>query len=149
MTAAQSLHEFIEDYNLLSSATDQIKSFLEEHPGIKKLVLLANHIFRAIAMLALRIFLPFATLTNDLICFAGSLFYRLTVEVNCAYKFALPAFAGSLVLPLAYDAISDMISGVAFATISTGATAFASLVPLAAYTAYIILTVDYDVDHSY
>lgn len=147
MTCAESLHNFITNYNVLKTATDQIETFLNEHPEIKKVVLLVNHIFRAIAMLALRLFLPFSLLVNDLICFAGSLFYRLTVETHCAYKFALPAFAGSMAIPLAQAALYDFISGVAFASLATLGIALLSLIPLAAYTTYIILTVSYDVDN--
>ncbi len=147
MTCAESLHNFITNYNVLKTATDQIETFLNEHPEIKKVALLVNHIFRAIAMLALRLFLPFSLLVNDLICFAGSLFYRLTVETHCAYKFALPAFAGSMAIPLAHTALYEFISGVAFASLATFGVALLSLIPLAAYTTYIILTVSYDVDN--
>ena len=147
MTWAESLHNCITDYNILKTTTDQIEAYLNEHPEIKKVVLLVNHIFRALGMLALRMCLPFSVLANDLICFASSLFYRLTVEINCAYKFALPAFAGSLAIPLAHTALSNLISGVAFASLATFGVALLSLAPLAAYTTYIILTVSYDVDH--
>ena len=147
MAYAESLHNCITDYNVLKTATDQIEAFLNEHPEIKKVVLLVNHIFRALGMMALRMCLPFSLLVNDLICFAGSLFYRLTVETHCAYKFALPAFAGSLALPLAHTALYNLISGVAFASLAAFGLTLLSLIPLAAYTAYIILTVSYDVDH--
>lgn len=148
MSWAESLHSCITSYNILKNPTDQIEAFLNEHPEIKKVALLANHIFRALAMMALRMCLPFSLLVNDLICFAGSLFYRLTVETHCAYKFALPAFAGSIAIPLAHTALTQLISGIAFSSLSAFGVALLSLVPLAAYTSYIILTVSYDVDNA-
>jgi len=121
---ATRLHHLIDRYNVLSNPTRRISNSMHDHPRLYKFALLVNHIFRAAAMAALAMVLPFSTLANAAICFAGSLFYRLTVETNCAYKFALPAFAG---------AMAFLLAGV-------------SLLPISAYAAYVILTVSYDVD---
>lgn len=140
------LHRMIEKYNVLQNPTAQINDFLKQHPALYKTVLVANHIFRAITMVALCQVLPFAVPINIALCFAGSLFYRLTVETNCAYKFALPSFAGSLALPLSYPAVTSLISGVAFTALSAFALAFISLLPVTAYMTYVVLTVNYDVE---
>jgi hypothetical protein len=142
-----SLHNAIENYNVLQGSTDLISDYFRSYPSLFKVALLVNHVFRAAAMIAFSLMLPFSTLVNIGICFAGSLFYRLTVETNCAYKFALPAFAGSIAFPMGVSAMTGLINGLAFASLSAFGIAFASLLPLSAYIAYIALTVNYDVDH--
>lgn len=141
------LHDFIDKHNVLINPTTYISNFLGLNPNFHKTALMANHIFRAFSMAALCQILPFFLPVNIAICFVGSLFYRLTVEINCAYKFALPAFAGSLALPLAATAVHRMISGVAFASLSASGLTFISFLPLVAYVGYIDLTVTYDVEH--
>ena len=104
------------------------------------------HVIRALMTAAFCAALPFSVPVNLAVCFAGSLIYRLTVETNCAYKFALPAFAGSIAIPMAATACTELVHGLAFASLSATAVAFASLVPLAAYMTYVVLTVNYDVN---
>lgn len=146
MSLDLALHNFIDRYNVLQTPTQRINAFLRERPALYKTALIVNHIFRALAMTGLAIILPFSLPVNIAICFGSSLFYRLTVETNCAYKFAMPAFFGSLAIPLALTALTSLISGVALASFGAFALAFISLVPLAGYLTYTILTVSYDVD---
>jgi hypothetical protein len=139
-------NETIEKYNILSAPTEYIATFFEKQPAAYKIALIINHLFRAAMMVGI-MFIPQIPLAASMsICFVGSLFYRLTVERNCAYKFALPAFFGAAAFMLALPAIIGMINGTAFATIGSGFQAFGSLVPLALYGAYIILTVNYEVN---
>lgn len=147
MSFPTAFNDFIEDYNVLAEPTYQINDYFREHPTLYKVALLVNHIFRAVSMVGFELILPFSLPVNLLICFAGSLFYRLTVEKNCAYKFALPAFAGSVAIPLGLKALGDIINGVAFASIGAFAATAVLLVPITAYVAYIVLTVSYDVDN--
>jgi hypothetical protein len=147
MPADVTLHNFIEKYNILQKPTEQVGKYFREHPDLYKAALLVNHVFRALAMTAFCAMLPFSAPANIAICFSGSLFYRLTVETNCAYKFALPAFAGSIAIPLGVTALSHLATGVALVSLSAFGLAFVSLIPLAAYVTYIVLTVNYDVDN--
>lgn len=140
------LHNAIDKYNFLQKPTEQIRDFVLNHPNYYKAALVANHIFRAVSMAAFHVFLPFTMPVNLAVCFVGSLFYRLTVETNCAYKFALPAFVGGAVLPMAWTAASQLVSGVALASLGAFATATLGLIPLAGYITYIALTVNYDVN---
>ena len=71
-----SLHNAIENYNVLKGPTEQVKGYLRENPDLHKAALLADHVFRAVSMIGLGLVLPFATPINLAICFAGSLFYR-------------------------------------------------------------------------
>lgn len=141
------LHDLIEKYNILQKPTELISEGFKNHPNFFKAALLVNHGFRAAAMTAFCWALPFSAPTNISICFAGSLFYRLTVETNCAYKFALPAFAGSIAIPMAVAALNQLTSGIAFVSLRSTATAFGSLLPFAIYATYIVLTVNYDVNN--
>jgi len=146
MSSDLTINGLIDKYNILKEPTEQVSRYMRENPTLYKAALLANHVFRAISMTALCFFLPFSLPVNIAICFAGSLFYRLTVETNCAYKFALPACAGAVALPMAAAALTSLISGVAFASIGAFAIATLSVLPLAAYLTYIVVTVNHDVD---
>lgn len=147
MSLALSFHELIEKYNVLHQPTKQVDDYLKQHPALHKAALIANHLFRAASMVTLMQRLPLTLPKKIALCIAGSLFYRLTVEVNCAYKFALPAMGGALAYMVGKNGLEAMINGVAFASFKTFAKAFTSLVPLTTYFIYITLTISYDVDH--
>ncbi len=147
MSSDLTLHNLIEKYNVLQKPTEQISEYFRNHPDVYKAALIVNHLFRAVSMTAFTALMPFAAPVSIALCFAGSLFYRLTVETNCAYKFALPAFAGSIAIPLGLIALTHLVTGVAFASLGAFAIAVVSLVPIAAYLTYIVLTVNYDVDN--
>ncbi len=145
MVLAARLHDAIEKYNVLKSPTERINEFFAYHPKLFKVALIVNHLFRAAAMVAFMMIFPLPISFG--ICAAGSVFYRLTVESNCAYKFALPALVGAIAFMVGKTALVSIISGVAFASIAAFATALVALIPLAIYAAYVILTVSYDVDN--
>jgi len=147
MSLDVTLHHCIERYNILQKPTEKIAEYFREHPNVYKVALLVNHIFRALAMAAFCSALPFSVPINIATCFVGSLFYRLTVETNCAYKFALPAFAGSIAIPMAASALTNIITGVALISITAFGLTLISLLPLATYVTYIVLTVNYDVNN--
>lgn len=146
MSAALRFHTFIDKYNILHKPTEIVRDFLNNHRTFYKVVLVVNHIFRAVMMTALMLALPYSIPVKAAFSFSASLLYRLTVENNCAYKFALPAFAGSLALPIAKTALPKVINSVAFTSMKMFARTFSSFLPLIAYITYIVLTVSYDVD---
>lgn len=146
MSAALRFHNFIDKYNILHKPTEIVRDFLNNHLTFYKVVLVVNHIFRAVMMTALMLALPYSIPVKAAFSFSASLLYRLTVENNCAYKFALPAFAGSLALPIAKTALTKLISNTAFTSMNRFALTLGSLLPLTAYVAYIVLTVSHDVD---
>lgn len=146
-----SFHQFIQRCNVLQRPRAALNTYFKNHSTVYKTVLFVDHLFRVIGMTGMmaviKTALPFSFPINLGICFAGALFYSLTVEVKCPLKFALPAFAGAVAFPIAFTALNSMISGVAFASLGAFALAFASLLPLAGYLTYVVLTVNYDVDH--
>lgn len=136
----------IDRFNILKAPTECIANYFDTHPTAYKIALIMNHLFRAGMMVGI-MFIPHLPLAAGMaICFAGSLFYRLTVERNCAYKFALPAFAGAAAFMLALPAFISMVNGTGFASVAVGFKTCASFIPLALYGAYILLTVNHDVN---
>ena len=144
MSLAVQLHNAIDAHNVLQTPTEQIGEYLSAHSEIYKIVLLANHLFRAAAMTALTLCIPWPSLVAHGICFLGSLFYRLTVETHCAYRLPVPAFGGSAAFIFAYTSGVDLMCH--DITLTACAYGLLSLALLAAYVAYIVLTVSYDVD---
>lgn len=139
-------HNCIERYNILNSATNRIAPFFNSHPTAYKIALIVNHLFRVAAMVGF-MFIPGMPLIPGMaICVVGSVFYRLTVEKNCAYKFALPALFGAAAVMLAIPAVINLMHTAGATSILSGFKAGASFMPLAFYAIYIILTVSYDVD---
>ena len=143
MSYATSFHQQIAQYNLLKRPTRQVEQQFKKHPEQYKGVLIVNHLFRAISMWAFLKYNRNPMWTKLLACFAGSLAYRITVEVNCAYKFALPAFGGAVAFMMG----TKVINKTAFHSLKAFGNAFLSLTPMTGYFAYITLTTSYDVDH--
>lgn len=146
MSLSVKFHHCIDKYNILETPTEIIAKHLKHHPTTYKIALLIFHLFRA-AMVVGLMFIPHLPLyARMIICFSGSLAYRLIVEKKCPYKFALPAFFGAAAFMLALPAIISMINQTAFLTVGGGFKAVSSLLPLSFYGIYILLTVDYDVN---
>ncbi|MES2121255.1 MAG: hypothetical protein V4492_00585 [Chlamydiota bacterium] len=142
MTISARFDETISKYNVLTRPAQKISEYFAHHPTVFKAALVCNHFFRAAAMAGFMTVLPFSFPVNVGICAASSLFYRLTVEPKCAFKFALPAFAGATAAFIANPALSRA----AFASMQAFTAACGNLIPLSLYAAYVILTVDHDVN---
>jgi hypothetical protein len=146
MSISLQLHHWIDQNNLLKSPTKKIHAYMMDRRDIYKVVLIANHFFRAFSMAGALLVLHCPFWTKAFLCFSASLIYRLTVETNCAYKFALPSFAGSIALPMGKEGAALFINRAAFSSLKTFAEALGSLAFFSLYATYVILTVDYDVD---
>lgn len=146
MSAPTKIENCVNKCNFLDKPAKACEDFFKNHPTLLKIALFVNHLFRAGAMVGFMLLLPVPMPACLAICFAGSLFYRLTVEPNCSYKFALPAFAGAVAFLLACPEILNMIHGTAFNTAKAGVIAFASIVPLLGYAGYVALNVNYEVN---
>jgi uncharacterized membrane protein len=123
MTIFTRVQNTIAEFEFFDDLAESCDQYLRENPRLHKVILMLNHLFRTLVMSAM-LQIPGALL----FCVAGSLIYRITVEKNCAFKFTLPALAGSLALE-------------AFGT------TFISAIPLILHSIYVYLTVDYEVDH--
>ena len=146
MNLAIKLHKFIERTNILEKPTTKIANCFQTHHNFYKTAILVDHVIRTVVMTVFMMAFPLAIVPCSIYSFGSSLFYRLTVENNCAYKFALPSFAGCVSVMVASQPILDIISGAAFASIKLFAMAVISIAPLGLYITYVVLTVSYDVD---
>lgn len=143
---SEKFNDCMERWNILTAPTENLAKFFDNHPTAHKIALFINHLFRAVMMVGL-MFIPSVSIYISMpICFVGSVFYRLTVEKNCAYKFALPAFGGALAIMLAIPAIGAFVNGTAFSSGLSGFLSCASLLPIPLYIIYVVLTVNYDVN---
>lgn len=148
VSCAVQFHDIIERNNVLTIPTKLVNDYLNDNQTIHKIALIVNHIFRAISTLFFMLALPFSAPVNAGVCLATSLFYRLTVENNCAYKFAIPSVLGSITFPIAQKALAAVINKTAFVSISAFFTTLGSFIPVTAYLTYVILTVSYDVERN-
>lgn len=141
------LHNLIVNYNPIEKPMEQINRFFDQHPTLLKVALLVNHFFRTVSNIALMLMMPYSMPMNIACCFIGSLFYRVTVEKNCVYKFALPSFSGAALYLVIKNAMENITRRIAFESLSAYQ---ATLIvgALSAHTVYVLLNVDYDVDNS-
>lgn len=79
---------------------NEIGNWLDAHPTINKIVVIVNHFFRAAAMYGFMAILPFSTVVNCSIGVVSSLFYRVTIERFCHFRFAIPACIGALAIQI-------------------------------------------------
>ncbi|MCH9610056.1 MAG: hypothetical protein S4CHLAM81_08320 [Chlamydiales bacterium] len=130
----------------LEQPTQQIAKFYENRPTALKATLVVNHLFRAASMVGFMFIPGIPKPVAWSVCALGSLFYRLTVEKNCAYKFALPAFLGAAAVMALLPTFRNLMQGGAFATASAGALTVLSFVPLLLYAAYVPHAVHHEVE---
>lgn len=112
--------------------SSSVGKWLDEHPVINKIVVVANHLFRAIAMYALMAVMPFSLVVNCAISLAASILYRVTIERFCHFRFAIPACLGGLAMHLASPSLDALISGVAGNVFASAV----SIIGVASLTAY-------------
>jgi hypothetical protein len=122
----------------LTETRQAVKDWLKFHPVALKVVLIANHFLRTAPMFFLMASLPFSFAVNAALCAAGSLFYTLTIEGNCIYKFTLPSLFGGCAWMAAQTSLSSAVSGAAFASIKAFAAASALALPIAAWSVYVL-----------
>lgn len=115
----------------LTVATQDYGSFLRKNPNVYKVVLLVNQVFRAVMMMAFMAFLPFAPLVNFALGLAGSLFYRISVERGCSFRFALPSCIGAAACDLSLASLPALTSGVAFRSLQHFAATLVGIWPVA------------------
>lgn len=130
-----SVSNSIEPSFFVKNIVDPIGRKLDESPFLHKVVVVVAHIFRMLAMLALISFLPFGFAINCLFTLAGSLFYRVAIERNCPFLFAIPACLGAMALAFS---IPYAVALFAKATFAHFAQALATSVPFGLYLGYII-----------
>ncbi len=133
-------------YSPLNEPAKNLQKIFKEHPQLYKGILLVNHVFRAAAMVGFMQMLSYSMMTNIAVCVGFSALYRLTVEKNCAFKFALPALGGSVAFLVSKQALLKVIQGTAFHSINAFVSSSLALLPLCTYIGYVTLVVDHEVN---
>lgn len=122
-----------------STVSKPLLGFLSKHPQVDVICIIANHIFRALKMVALMNFLPYSALTNSGICLGISLLYWLTVEKrSCKSRYEMLALGGALAFEFSKPALRDLVNRAAFHPLACVAAASARLFPFTLYMATVI-----------
>jgi hypothetical protein len=116
-----------------------VGEWLDAHPFVNKVVVVANHFFRAVAMHTFMCFLPLSLLINFTVGLAGSLFYRMTIERFCHFRFALPSFLGAIAFSISYNLLQTVMRRVALNSFKFMAYAFITALPLVQYIGYVLV----------
>lgn len=80
---------------ICSDMNRDLGNWLNVHPKVNTVVVVANHIFRAAGMYALMEILPGSFAAKCLIAGGASLFYRVTIERFCRFRFAMLSCVGA------------------------------------------------------
>lgn len=140
LSAVSTSINFLKDFDPLTRPTQAVKDWLSDHPTVFKIALIANHLFRAAMMTGFMMALPYSAPVNGLICAAGTLFYRLTVQGYCPYKLDVTSLFGATSIMVAKMRLPSIINGIASKSLVGLAGAFVSVVPLTLYAIYVVVT---------
>lgn len=108
---------------------------LDANPLIHKIVVFAAHLIRLIGSLALITFLPFSMPVNCVLSLASNIFYRITIERNCSFLFAINDCLGAMAL---HFTIPYLVNQLALSSFAMLAATLASTVPFLAYLGYTV-----------
>ncbi|MBB64522.1 MAG: hypothetical protein CMO81_05615 [Waddliaceae bacterium] len=117
----------------LNTVQKEIGDYLDQHPIVNTVVLIANHIFRCASMAALMLYMPTPLPVTLALGFTASLAYRFTIERFCQYRFAIPSYLGAQAWIVSGESAIEVITGTALRSISSAATALLQCVPLVLY----------------
>lgn len=122
---------------------DPIGRKLDANPLLHKIAVFAAHMFRMLASLALITFLPFSFPVNCLVALGGSVFYRVAIERNCPFHFAIPDCIGGMALSMSLPALVNITGLSTFAML---AETFIRIVPLGAYLGFTVWLSHHEVE---
>ena len=134
----QSITAFSESVNqLIGQTCHQVSRFLDKHPVVYKIVLVACHLFRAAGMYGLMMVSPLPFPLTCAVAVAGSLLYRASVERFCCFRFALPSCVGAGAYWISKVPMIQLVSGAAFASVTSTVLSLAGALPLLGYVGYV------------
>jgi len=140
------LNTLTKEPGFLSAYTSKGAAWLDERPRLYKAAIVANHLFRAVSMVGFMYLMPFSPLVNFSVSLVASIFYRVTIERFCQFRFTIASCLGAGAMMLALPAIDSIISGVAFGSLGLIAKAFVELLPLVLYGVSILKIANDGVD---
>lgn len=134
----QSITGFSESVNhMVNQTCRSISGFLDRHPVVYKVVLVACHLFRAVGMYGMMMVSPLSFPFTCAVAVAGSLLYRASVERFCCFRFALPSCVGAGAYWISKVPFIQLATGAPFASVSSAALSIAGALPLIGYLGYI------------
>jgi hypothetical protein len=133
--AIETMQTFIE--NEAAKCYTFVGEFLDNHPKLYKVCIVASHFFRSSMMFALMEVSPLGKVASCSIMLGFSFFYRASVERFCPWKFTLPSIFGAFALWAAKSALIATISKAVFISLTAALGATLGYLSLAAYIGYI------------
>ncbi len=123
--------------------------WLDKHPTVNKIIVLANHIFRIAGMVSMLSSMPYSPVANFLLGLGASAFYWITIERHCQYKFAISSCLGAAAYQVAKPSFGTLISRAAFQSLSTLAKAIGRIAPLSLCALTIVALTQDTIDKRY
>lgn len=130
----------------INEAYDVVGKFLDKNPTLYKIVLMASHFFRAVAMFGAMMWLPIPMLVTTGVMVTGTLLYRAAVERFCCFRFAIPSMVGAGAAWFAHLTAVNFVSGVALSSIAMTIAHSLLFLPLLGYTAWVIYLSHSDIE---
>jgi hypothetical protein len=130
----------------IDKAYDEVGKFLDNNPILYKIVLIASHFFRALAMFGIMMWMPLPMPVTATAMIGGTLLYRAAVERFCCFRFAIPSMIGGTAAWLTHLAAVNFISGVALSSVGMTIAHALAFIPLLAYTAWVIYISHEDIE---
>ena len=134
------------EFLVLNAIKKNVGSYLDTHPTVNKVVVVASHLIRLIPMVAFMQVMPFSLLTNGAIITAASLFYSAAIERFCKFRFSMAANFGAIAVEIAKYSLPIITSGLASSSVGTFSKVALSLAPLALYAFAVLWVSNNDVN---
>lgn len=132
--------------NGIQKVYDGTGKFLDKHPSLYKVVLVACHFFRAVSMFGFMMWMPTPLPVTIGVMVAGSLLYRAAVERFCCFRFTIPSLVGAGAAWLSHLTFVNSVSNAALTSLGITVNALASI-PLLGYTAWIVYLSHKDIEN--
>lgn len=133
----------------LQKLSENVGKVLDENPLVNKIIVVANFIFRTAMMVCFMAAMPFSILPNFLISFGLSVFYRVTIERFCQYRFSILSCAAAGGYEIAKPALTALISGAAFTSLAAFGSTLILMTPFVICGAAIISVTNQNVNERY
>ena len=124
----------------------KVGHFLDKNPFIYKIVMIANHLFRASAMFAMMLYSPLHPLATAGILLGQSLLYRASVERFCSFLFTIPSMVGGIALWTGQKALISYLAGTAFSSLGGVLLTSVAAISITGYLGYICYVSHRDID---
>ena len=123
---------------VIDRSLNEVGNFLDKHKQVYKVVIVANHFFRAAMMWTLRAMMPFTPAVSFLVSFAASVSYRATIERFCQFRFAVLSCLGAFAFQISAPSIALIVNGLALASIKAFASAMLGIIPAILYLVTVV-----------